>query len=966
MQDQPPHSSLYSLLRHVFSAGLSEIANQSIPLFGLILAALQIAERPPARQPITDQEVREMLRRMRQDYQQSLTSELRKRAEEIIDIAFQEVDGILNKFDLSPDELVTAAKLDYEQAARQVLKRAKDQLELLDAPVRSLTERMIKDYYSLLSHRDGRIVVPALRALLRRTEEPAPQPLAALERHRELHRQQEARDALLPAVRNFSDSLSPENLLEALQAPYRLVEFTGKAHCALRDEVAAALRGLEPHQSRAWVLWGPGGAGKTRMAVEVAPALDWQAFFVPSPTSADWTSHLPVWSRPDQPTLLIVDYAEQRPADELRVLAQAVRAAARERVAPLALLLLMRPNPREEAARHVADALAEARIQWEARMVPSVQDADDRQALFRRARARFRAALCPPNAPPEVDYAPEDLPQTPLALLALAVLAAYGHRVAHSQGDVDILDALWTQWEQPRWRRVLEAQGEKALLQTPEVWGEALERLEQALIAASLGRRFTTPEEVADWWKAHLPFRKTTARGERLDPDWLAQRLSVLFPGVEGAWRLPPISPDPLADVVLMRQLRRCPKLVSLALPVLEAEPEGAIRAALEHLGVLARLWVRAREGEERGQVEGWMRVAAEHLANWPSFARTALHRALPEPNRTLALRPFLGDYYRAWLTRALSEEERARVLRMQSVALSALGRREEALAATQEDAELYRRLAAQQPEAFLPNLAASLNNLGAMLSALGRREEALAAAQEAANIHRRLAAQQPDAFLPDLAMSLNNLGSMLFALGRQEEALAAAQEAANIHRRLAAQQPDAFLPDLAMSLNNLGIMLSDLGRREEALAAAQEAANIHRRLAAQQPDAFLPYLAMSLNNLGRALSALGRREEALAATQEAVDIRRQLAKHQPDAFLPDLAGSLGIYGVVLNSLGRHAEAAAAFADGMRAISPFVRASPAAFGELAKALLQDYLGACAAAGETPDEALVAQVRQAIE
>ena len=122
----------------------------------------------------------------------------------------------------------------------------------------------------------------------------------------------------------------------------------------------------------------------------------------------------------------------------------------------------------------------------------------------------------------------------------------------------------------------------------------------------------------------------------------------------------------------------------------------------------------------------------------------------------------------------------------------------------------------------------------------------------------------------------------------------------------------------------------------------------------------------MSLNNLGRALSALGRREEALAATQEAVDIRRQLAKHQPDAFLPDLAGSLGIYGVVLNSLGRHAEAAAAFADGMRAISPFVRASPAAFGELAKALLQDYLGACAAAGETPDEALVAQVRQAIE
>jgi tetratricopeptide (TPR) repeat protein len=45
-------------------------------------------------------------------------------------------------------------------------------------------------------------------------------------------------------------------------------------------------------------------------------------------------------------------------------------------------------------------------------------------------------------------------------------------------------------------------------------------------------------------------------------------------------------------------------------------------------------------------------------------------------------------------------EEERALALSMRGVALSALGRREEALAAAQEAAELYRRLAAQQPDA--------------------------------------------------------------------------------------------------------------------------------------------------------------------------------------------------------------------------------------------------------------------------
>ncbi len=90
-------------------------------------------------------------------------------------------------------------------------------------------------------------------------------------------------------------------------------------------------------------------------------------------------------------------------------------------------------------------------------------------------------------------------------------------------------------------------------------------------------------------------------------------------------------------------------------------------------------------------------------------------------------------------------------------------------------------------------------------MSELGRREDALAAAEEATGIYRRLAAERPDAFLPDLAMSLNNLGGCLSELGRREDALAAAEEATGIYRRLAAERPDAFLPDLAGSLNNLG-----------------------------------------------------------------------------------------------------------------------------------------------------------------
>jgi tetratricopeptide (TPR) repeat protein len=320
-------------------------------------------------------------------------------------------------------------------------------------------------------------------------------------------------------------------------------------------------------------------------------------------------------------------------------------------------------------------------------------------------------------------------------------------------------------------------------------------------------------------------------------------------------------------------------------------------------------------------------RLPVEGMRKWLA----ALHRALPAPDRTLSLRPFEEAVYRTWAGLAAEKGERAGVLVMLGRALSALGRREEALAATQEAADLYRDLARANPQAFLPDLATSLNNLGNRLSDLGRREEALKATQESVDIRRKLAEQNRQAFLPDLAMSLNNLGRALSALGRREEALTATQKAVKIYRQLAEQNPQAFLPDLAGSLNNLGNVLSELGRREEALAATQEAVDIYRDLARATPQAFLPDLAMSLNNLGSDLSALGRREEALTCTQEAVDIYRGLAQVNPPAFLPDLAGSLNNLGRDLSALGRREEALAATQEAVDIYRGLAQANPQAF-----------------------------------
>jgi len=309
------------------------------------------------------------------------------------------------------------------------------------------------------------------------------------------------------------------------------------------------------------------------------------------------------------------------------------------------------------------------------------------------------------------------------------------------------------------------------------------------------------------------------------------------------------------------------------------------------------------------------------------------LEDLLPPADRTLTLRKLNERVLRVRLLLLPSAEkvERAGTLNNLGYALFSLGKHEKALEAAQEAADIYRKLAEEDPQAFLPDLATSLSNLGNAHSNLGRREEALESAKEAADIRRKLAEKNPQVFLPDLAGSLNNLGIMLSDLGRWEEALEAAKEAADSYRKLAERNPQAFLPDLAGSLNNLGIMLSDLGRWEEALEAAKEAVGSYRKLAERNPQAVLPDLARSLDNLGSMLSDLRRREEALEAAKEATDIRRKLAERNPQAFLPDLAASLNNLGLRLSGLGRREEALEAAKKAADSYRKLAERNPQAF-----------------------------------
>jgi tetratricopeptide (TPR) repeat protein len=284
----------------------------------------------------------------------------------------------------------------------------------------------------------------------------------------------------------------------------------------------------------------------------------------------------------------------------------------------------------------------------------------------------------------------------------------------------------------------------------------------------------------------------------------------------------------------------------------------------------------------------------------------------------------------------------------------SGLGQRKEALASISAVVRYYRALVAANQNTFLSDLARSLHNLAINQTDMGLHNEALASISEAVHIRRALATADPDAFLPNLARSLNNMGSIQSDIGQRYQALGSLGEAVRYYRVLAKAKPDAFLPDLATALNNLALRQSDMGQGVEGLASVTEAVRYYRALAKANPSAFFPELARSLNTLATLQSQMGMRMEALASIDEAVSIRRVLANTNPDAFGPDLARSIIVLVTCLAAMGKMLEARDAAAECLRLLAPFCLKYFETFGDLARAVVNDYVIRSEQLGLEPD------------
>jgi hypothetical protein len=138
-----------------------------------------------------------------------------------------------------------------------------------------------------------------------------------------------------------------------------------------------------------------------------------------------------------------------------------------------------------------------------------------------------------------------------------------------------------------------------------------------------------------------------------------------------------------------------------------------------------------------------------------------------------------------------------------------------------------WRVLARIWPSQFRDALANRLIVQSGALQAVHRDEEALRIAGQAVAIYQDLAASRPGKYGPDLAGALDHQSRLLAADDRPADALAAMQVAVRLYRNLAAAEPAKYLPVLAECLTCEADWLADLELLADALAAVHEATDI-------------------------------------------------------------------------------------------------------------------------------------------
>ncbi len=693
-----------------------------------------------------------------------------------------------------------------------------------------------------------------------------------------------------------------------LNARYQVVPFLDRS-----KQIPSLLSWCErPDQPTVRLFFGSGGAGKTRLLLELCALLrrqGWTAGFLPSEPDLEGFRAL---LRSESNALVVIDYAESRP--DLRPLLREVSASRRVGGAKgIHFALLARNDGAWWSTLAGADADLSDLLAEHAPTTLSglLTDPTARTAIFREAYDAFRRALGKPAAALVSLPSLEDSRYERILYIHMAALAS-AHGMAFQADD---LMSATLDHEERFWVR-------RFPTSDPLDEQEFIEQMRRAvagftLLGSAFTRRLASRVATSLW--------PEISRGERERRLFF---LHCLYPGrrtrAEGEAYVAPLEPDLLGEAMVLRALQRERPDTEEYLRLVTLDASAAeIRSALELLGRvtseeahLPDAWFDVVLGADPARSAVPALAAAKALGKQSASTQVgdALARMLERsgtldvakaleregiPDFTVALRR-VATWMMTTLAVAAEGDKATRALTLYnlSVRLGDAGQLERSEATAREAVALYRDVEAERG-GHGALLALALDRLCAALVKRAAYSEALTAGLEAAQRLRPLARRDADKFLPYLSRSLSNLSLAQLDSGAREEALSSAKEAVELERSLVRRNGNRSFEPLAGALVTLGNCRIALEQWAEALVSLREAEGLFRRLVTESRDGFLPDLALCLGNLGAAFDALGQPRDAAACLEEGIVIYRRLHTHSPEVFRASLADQLLNYGNV-------------------------------------------------------------------
>jgi hypothetical protein len=767
--------------------------------------------------------------------------------------------------------------------------------------------------------------------------------------------------------------LDGESRAALLRAERQIVSFVGRAaelrELSLWSEASAA--------SAVRLITGPGGVGKTRLAVEFAVRLEaagWRCGLLEAGYGGRVIQAIAAVTEP-QPTLLVVDYAESR-LDLVDLLSEL---AAHQGEPVIRVLLLARtlgewwrPEAPLRQDSGIRDILASAEAVGLGPLSASPHYHHEAFNLAVSAFANYYDIPAPPTTLRPVVEEPPVLLLHAAALVAV-LTARDGAPAASVTATEDVVTELLGH-EGKYWASMATAHGMDRLgvgspvrRQAVALSGllgaddladarEILRRLPVLVEASAL-----TVEAVLGWLRELYPATSSSFLGP-IQPDLLLEYMvtSVLS------------SSDELAASALMDlPENRATHALRVLVRALDHYPASAAdllqRLLRAHAEILALPAVRIARNLDSPVLGN---VLADVIAQAPISpeALTALagdlrQTSLPLVPVTVAvlLRMGINDIGTDQVSSAIQTAENLESIASQ---LTQMGNHRMGADARRALVRLYRAVEDAEPGRHRADLANALTDLGISLWRLGEDRDALPVESEAAELYRAAEKAEPGRHRRRLSDALTNLGDTLYSLRRYEDAYTVQLEAVALLRADEEAEPGQHGTRLAHGLTNLFGTLRRMGLDEAALPIITETVELYRTAEKADPSHYRAALARSLFNVANTLAYLDRISDSVPFYIEAVVLYRAVEHAEPGSYRLVLAEVLTSLSAKLVHLSRYEEAMAADAETVMIYRVAEQAEPGRHrADLADALC--HLGAILDRLDMVEEALAANA-EAVE